>query len=248
MTIGSMSYHNLPNAAQAGSQKYVGNVAAGYDAKREASPKWQVEQSIIEQMISDLPKGAWVLDAPCGTGRFMQACADRGFIYRGIDISEDMIMQAAAKLDNRSPIVRFTMKDGKVHEVPQFVMEQRNVLESGIPDKAVDAVLNIRITRWLSLEQCQQMFREMQRIARDRIILTARVCDHPHARPLALFEAAMSDDWQLVASEAGHEPAYRIFQFRCKRSPLKLQSSGNIIIDAVKSADDAWTMKPYEAA
>jgi ubiquinone/menaquinone biosynthesis C-methylase UbiE len=250
MSLGSMSYHNL-STAPAGNLKYTGGVATGYDAKREDSPKWQTEQRIIEQMLSDLPHGSWILDAPSGTGRFIEFCRDRGFIYRGLDISEDMIAQAAAKVGNQSPIARLTKSNGEIVEAPQLAIAQGNVLNSGVPDKSVDAVLNIRITRWLSPAECQQMFREMQRIARDRIILTARVTypSHPElARPLQLFETAMGDDWALEKSEAGHEAAYRIFQFRCKKSPL-LARGGNIIIDTVKNADDgAFTMKPYQAA
>jgi ubiquinone/menaquinone biosynthesis C-methylase UbiE len=243
VTLGTMSYHGV--GAQPTNLKYTGGVATGYDAKREDSPKWQTEQRIIEQMLSDLPHGSWILDAPSGTGRFIEFCRDRGFIYRGLDISEDMIAQAAAKVGNQSPIARLTKSNGEVVEAPQLSIARGNVLNSGVPDKSVDAVLNIRITRWLSPAECQQMFREMQRIARDRIILTARVCNHPHARPLEIFQAAMGDDWMLERSEAGHEKEYRIFLFRCKRSPLLAKQSK--VIDAVK-AGDAWTMKPYEAA
>jgi ubiquinone/menaquinone biosynthesis C-methylase UbiE len=227
----------LPPAGKAqqqvgGAGKYHGAIAAGYDAKREQSPKWKAEQEIIEAMLSDLPAGSWILDAPCGTGRFFDICRQRKFIYRGLDISREMISQAVAKLDNTSPIVRFKVADGKQVEVPQFQISEGNVLNTGIPDKSVDAVLNIRISRWLSPQECQQMFRESQRVARQRIILTARVADHPHMRPLEMFEGVMGDDWALDASVAGHEPAYRIFQF--KRSD--------------KTATDQWTMKPYEAA
>ena len=260
MTLGTMFYHDVPQSQPGANLKYVGDVATGYDAKREESPKWKAEQQIIEGMLSDLPRGAWVLDAPCGTGRFMQACADRDLIYRGLDISEDMIHQAMAKIGGQSPMARVTTDKGIV-EFPQFMFQKGNVTEPGLPDKSIDAVLNIRITRWLSPQECQQMFKEMQRIARDRIIVTARVT-YPNtpkrsaidlaklARPLHLFEAVMADDWVLERSEAGYVPEYRIFQFRNKRSPFLAQK--NIIIDTVKAADEAggdqWTMKPYEAS
>jgi ubiquinone/menaquinone biosynthesis C-methylase UbiE len=240
---------------QSGALKYNEQVAAEYDAKRTSSAKWTVEQQIIEDMLSDLPEGRWILDAPCGTGRFVDYCLDRKFIYRGIDVSEAMMKHAKAKPNGRAGVFRFSAPDGEIIDVPQVVFEEADLRNSGIPDKSVDAVLNIRITRWLSPEECQQMFREMQRISRDRIILTARVCNHSHARPLALFEAVMSPEWRLERSECGasgpadapvEDPAYRIFLF--KRRSARQQYPGHIVFDAVKNADDAWVMDPYEAA
>jgi hypothetical protein len=63
----------------------------------------------------------------------------------------------------------------------------------------------------------------------------------------------MSPEWRLERSECGasgpadapvEDPAYRIFMFRRQRA---FERPANIIIDAVKNADDAWVMKPYEA-
>ena len=226
--------------------KYQGQVADNYDDKRAGQAKWTVEQALIEQMLSDLPPGSWVLDAPCGTGRFLEYCINHQLIYRGLDISEDMIAHAAAKIDNQCAV--FTMKtpDGREGQTPQVSFTKGDVLSSGIPDKAVDAALCIRITRGLSPDECQQMFREMQRISRDRIILTARVCQHQHARPLALFEAVMSPEWELAHSEYGasgpadtpvEDKAYRIFMFRRKQAVMSQSKS-----------DDTWIMNPYEAA
>ena len=231
---------------QTGALKYTGAIASGYDAKRVNDAKWTVEQKIIEDMLSDLPPGSWVLDAPCGTGRFIDYAIRKQLVYRGVDISADMIRQAAARTDGKSATFTFTLDDGSSHQEPQLSFMEGSVLNSGIPDKSVDATLNIRISRWLTPEENQQMFREMQRIARDRIILTARVCNHSHARPLSLYEAVMSPDWELVRSECGasgpadapvEDPAYRIFLFKRKQS-----------VTSQPKRDDAWIMDPYEAA
>lgn len=246
--IGLMEY--LPPVQQqpqpqSGALKYTGAVAQNYDAERQSKAKWTVEQAIIEGMLSDLPAGSWVLDAPCGTGRFLEYCLNHQLVYRGLDISPDMIRQASARTDNRSPVLKFDTRDGRTEDIAQIAFTKGSVLASGIPDKSVDAVLNIRISRWLSPEECQQMFREMQRISRDRIILTARVCNHPHARPLALFEAVMSPEWELARSECGasgpaetpaEDRAYRIFLFKRKQS-----------VTAQPKSDDAWVINPYEA-
>lgn len=248
MTFGNMSYYDIPGGMPSSNLKYTGQTAQGYDAKREESPKWKIEQEIIEKLLSDLPAGTWVLDAPCGTGRFFDYYLKRQFIIRGLDLSPEMLDLAAAKVGNESRAVRLVQPDGKQVETPQLSIAQGNVLSSGIPDNSIDAAVNCRITRWLSPDECQQMFREMQRICRDRIILTARVANHSHARPLQLFELAMGGDWQLEHSIAGYSPEYRVFQFRCKTSPL-LKTAGQTIDAALESsADGSWTMKPYEAA
>jgi ubiquinone/menaquinone biosynthesis C-methylase UbiE len=231
---------------QGGALKYTGAIAQNYDAERQSKAKWTVEQAVIESMLADLAPGSWVLDAPCGSGRFLKYCLDHHLVYRGLDISEDMIRQAAAKTEGRTPVLKFDTHDGRTEDVPQIAFTKASVLSSGIPDKSVDAVLNIRISRWLTPEENQQMFREMQRISRDRIILTARVCNHSHARPLALYEAMMTPEWRLERSECGasgpadapvEDPAYRIFLFKRKSAEVSQPKS-----------DDAWVMDPYEAA
>lgn len=241
-----MSLYEYYDASPKANLKYIGAVASGYDAKRMDDPKWQAEQEIIESMLSEYPQGTWILDAPCGTGRWLDICKAKGFIYRGLDISEDMIKQAAAKLGNQTPIARFNQPDGSAVEVPQFSIAQGNVLSTGIPDKAADVAVNCRITRWLSPQECQQMFTEMQRVARRAIIMTARVADHQHMRPLQMFEAVMSPDWRLADSVAGYQPQYRVFRFRHDDSGAERP-----VMEAEKSepsGDDSWTMKPYEGA
>jgi hypothetical protein len=54
------------------------------------------------------------------------------------------------------------------------------------------------------------MFREMQRISRQRIIFTARVANHPHARTIDLFESALMDGWKITRNEVGVDMDYYI--------------------------------------
>lgn len=183
-----------PQAPQGGAGKYVGQVAALYDAKREQSPKWLLEQSIIQDMLADLPADSIILDAPVGTGRFLPYYVQKQFVILGMDISQDMLKQAAMKVDPKR--ARGELREGDVRA-------------TGLPDKCVDAVVNCRITRWLSPDDCQKMLREMQRICRKRIIWTARVANHPHARTINLFEAAL-DGWRIVKNVAGIDLNYRI--------------------------------------
>jgi ubiquinone/menaquinone biosynthesis C-methylase UbiE len=176
-----------------GAGKYVGPVAANYDAKREQSPKWLAEQAIIEGWLDEMPEGSVILDAPVGTGRFLEVYARRKFDLYGLDLSADMLNQCAAKMP-----LGFSAKLG-----------QGNVLRCGLPDAHVDVAVNCRITRWLSPDENILLMKEMQRVCRKRIIWTARVEGHIHARTVELFKSALHG-WQITRNVAGYEPAYRI--------------------------------------
>ena len=194
MTDSLMQY--LPPAS-GGPLKYTGQIAAGYDAKREQSPKWVCEQKIIEQWIDEMPAGSVILDAPCGTGRFFSAYERNKHLVLGLDISPDMIAQARAKITQPN-LFQFGM--GDVRALP-------------LEDKAVDYSINCRITRWLSPSDNVRMMKEMQRVSRKAIILTARIAHHPHARSIELFESALEDGWHLTRNEIGYELPYRVLQF-----------------------------------
>ena len=183
----------LPSLSGHGARKYEGAVAQNYDQKREQSEKWQTEQRIVEDMLSDLTMGSWVLDIPCGTGRFFDFYHRKKLIFRAIDSSADMLRLAAEKV-----VDPMTARLG-----------QGDVRATGLPDKCVDASVMVRLTRWLSPEDCQIAIRELQRVTRKKIIFTARVANHQHARPLSLFEQAL-DGWKVSRNEQGYDPNYRI--------------------------------------
>ena len=194
MTHSLMEYLPSQHAPAGGAGKYHGALAQGYDAKREQSPKWTLEQRLIEDMLSGLPPGTIVLDCPVGTGRFLPFYVAKGFQILGMDISPDMLKQAFAKVDPEK--ARGELRIGDVRA-------------TALPDKSVDVAVNCRITRWLSPADCQVMLREMQRVARKRIIWTARVANHRHARTRALFESSLIG-WRIVRDEAGVDLDYRV--------------------------------------
>lgn len=190
--------HYIESApTQGGARKYTGAVAQGYDQKREQSEKWITEQKIIEDMLDDLPTGSWVLDVPCGTGRFFEFYHRKGFLYRAMDLSADMLRIAGTKVPDP---MKARLMQGDVRKLDLY-------------DKSVDAAIMVRLTRWLSPEDCQLAIKELQRVARKKIIFTARVANHPHARPLELFEEAL-DGWAIHRNEPGNEENYRIIELR----------------------------------
>lgn len=191
-----MSY--IPSAQSAGgAEKYHGAVAQGYDAKRKDSVKWLIEQRAIEAMLADLRPGEWVLDCPVGTGRFFDTYKDKRVCVRGFDLSMDMLKQAEQKA--------FQIDFG----VQKLRLQQGDIRSLPLEDKSCDVSVMCRLTRWLSAEDCQQAMRELQRVTRRRIVFTARVRNHPEARPLSLFESVLSG-WRIAENAEGYHPDYRI--------------------------------------
>ena len=189
----------LPTPVKHGADKYVGAVAQGYDAKRENSPKHTIEQKIIEDMLGGLADGSWILDAPCGTGRFFKFYQEHKHVVRALDLSHDMINQAGMKVEEENS--------------QRFYFAQGDVRDTNLEDKCVDASVMCRLTRWLSPEGCVDAWRELQRVTRQKIIFTARVRNHPHARTYELIESAL-DGWKIARDETGVDLDYRIIELR----------------------------------
>lgn len=222
-----MQYIDAPRAPQNtpshGADKYHGDVSRGYDAKRENTPKWTVEQRIIEDMLAELPKGSTVLDIPVGTGRFLQAYKRLGLKFIGADISGDQLIQSALKLVSEDQVENWVTQSNAANTILPLrigqdnVLVQGSILEIGLDDKSVDAAVMCRITRWIIGEHgpvgIQRMLREAQRVCRDRFILTARVANHKWAVSQDLIESAL-DGWKITANVAGYETDYRILQVR----------------------------------
>lgn len=174
-----------------GADKYHGDVAEGYDKKRLSQMKFHNEQAIITSMLADLSFGASILDVPVGTGRFISTYLENGFNVIGMDLSEDMLAEARKKAGSAENIA---LKQGSVLDLP-------------FGDRSFDVALMIRLTRWLSPEECVTAIHELTRVAKRRVIFTARVRNHPHARPYDLFKV---DGWTIARDEEADGPDYRV--------------------------------------
>lgn len=210
-------------APAGGAYKFQGAVAEGYDAKREAQPKWIVEQKIITDWLSELPPGTSVLDCPVGTGRFLQTFIDKQLPFTGLDVSPDMLVQSALKLLPEDKVAEWVKACNDQDQLLALRIAGKGVLaaadirQTGAPDKAVDVALNCRITRWMmgnhGPEGIRAMLTEMQRVAKKQIILTARVRDHKFAVTEELIESALQG-WKITRNVAGYELNYRILMLQ----------------------------------
>ena len=174
--------------------------AAGFDAKRKDDPKRVLAKNAIKGMLADLAEKSLVLDAGCGSGLLFEFFIEKRFTVCGIDLSQALLDEAAKKLDHYKATGRLKSN---------FTLAVGNVCKLELADKCCDASVMCDLTRWLSPAECQQAMREFQRVAKRRIIWTARVANHPHARAVELFESALNG-WKITRNEAGIDLDYRI--------------------------------------
>jgi SAM-dependent methyltransferase len=204
-----------------GAAKYHGAVATGYDAKRINDPKWTVEQNLIEDWLREFPAGTEILDCPVGTGRFLKAYVANGQNFVGVDRQPDMLVQAACKILPEAKVREWMDACTQHNAVLPFRIEGKGLLtvgdvcQTGLRDKIVDVSLCIRLTRWLIEERgpegIVQMVRELQRVSRQAIILTARVANHKWAVSRELIEQGL-DGWKIDRDQAGYVTDYRILR------------------------------------
>jgi ubiquinone/menaquinone biosynthesis C-methylase UbiE len=191
-----------------GPRKYYGNVASGYDAKREKSEKWIQENRIVLEYLSTLDSGAKVLDVPVGTGRFVPYAEVRRFEYLGVDISDDMIKEASKKVTNPD--------QGFISLFRGSILESGGDVDWDKLENTFDCSMMIRMTRWLTPEECMVAMHNLMKVTKDdgRIIFTYRE-DGPHARPAEMWsEIFMGTGWGWFKNEPAAEDSYRVAQIR----------------------------------
>lgn len=201
---GEMEYYDstegFGGAADWAARKYHGSTARTYDAKRQESPKWQAENRIVRGFLADLPSGTTVLDCPVGTGRFLPLYQELGLKVIGVDVSEDMLMEAA-KLAGDA----VQLGIGNILRLP------------GEFTGRFDVGIMVRITRWLMEHprgvrnegRVAKALQEMARCARRRLIVTVRVRNHPFCCPYELIAEALPS-WKIVKDEAADGEDYRV--------------------------------------
>ncbi|WP_421995233.1 class I SAM-dependent methyltransferase [Roseococcus sp.] len=140
--------------------------AEKYDAARENQPHWHTEYDAVAQMLSSL-RGARILDAPFGTGRFIPIYQRMDCEVFGADISPDMLAQAQLKAD------RLKMTDMQVIE--------GNIELCDLPE--VDAAVCIRFLNLVPPEAAERVVRNLARAARRQLILHIGTIDEAAIPP-----------------------------------------------------------------
>jgi SAM-dependent methyltransferase len=144
--------------------------AASYDAPGNVTVA--LEQEVVHALLTELPAGASVLDAGCGTGRHTAFLADRGHDVVGIDSSPEMLALAAVKV----PTARFELAE--LERIP-------------LPDGSVDAaVCGLVLSH---ARDIRPAVAELARVLRTggRLIVSN---PHPFATGLLDWRATVTDD------------------------------------------------------
>jgi ubiquinone/menaquinone biosynthesis C-methylase UbiE len=148
------------------SQKYLGNVAEGYLARRQDHPTWAWENAQVEQYVRLREGTRVVLDVPFGTGRYVPFYLGAGWRVHGCDISPDMIAEAERTLGAEA-FARCDVKVAPAESIP-------------LPDASIDVIVSSRFIQWLpDLANVDKVIAEFSRVGRRELFLQLRIPAEP---------------------------------------------------------------------
>ena len=139
---------------------YYGDKAAMYVEKRLKEEKWHREQSIIWDLLNDVPDGSSVLDVPFGTGRFVEMYLQKGMSVHGLDISKDML--AAARQALGEDCHKCELHLGSADALP-------------FDDDRFDLTVCCRFLGLIPFRMATKVLSELHRVSKSRVILYMNV-------------------------------------------------------------------------
>ena len=148
----------LPNLDNARSF-YQGGAASSYVAKRASKAKWKAEDLFLETTLKGVQ--GKVLDAPVGTGRFLELYRQRGLEVVGVDCSNAMLALARA-----------------AH--PWATLEHGDVASLRFGNGAFDVVVCVRLLHLVATYEVAHIMRELFRGAKSHVILTTYLDAKPY--------------------------------------------------------------------
>lgn len=141
------------------SETYTGATASDYEDKRSQSGKWQAENDAVRGLLASLPPHSRIVDVPVGTGRFLEMYREAGLAATGVDVSQDMLREAAAKEPPSGSAA--TLLAASIFALP-------------FPDAHFDAALCVRLLNWLDVPDLRLALAELARVSRTHVIAGIR--------------------------------------------------------------------------
>jgi len=139
-----------------GRTKYTANTAKAYqkvDPRKHAS-----EMRLIDRAFKFVPRGASVLDAPCGGGRVALHLAQHGYKVSAADLSEAMIAIATKAMSE--------------HQV-ECLVERQDVERLTYADRSFDAIVCFRLFHHFpNPEIRERVIKELCRVAGRFVVLS----------------------------------------------------------------------------
>jgi 2-polyprenyl-3-methyl-5-hydroxy-6-metoxy-1,4-benzoquinol methylase len=137
-------------------------VAESYDRERFSSLAGRIfnalEKYNIRRAFAAVPRGAVLLDLPCGTGRLAEVLLEDGFTVVGVDISPDMLRVAQRKLQRFGG--SFKTQVGDVRELARQERER------------YDAALCARVLMHFPLDEQITFLKGVALLVKGKVIIT----------------------------------------------------------------------------
>lgn len=167
-----MKKEKAPHNAARIKNRYRGETATGYEAKRVGAKKWGLEHEAVRTFIHSLPMGVIVVDIPVGTGRYAEIYAERGVNVIGFDTSPDMLKLARKQFDQHG-----LKKNVQSH------LYEHSALDP-LPNPvgwAYDAVVCTRLLNHFTLDEARQAMKNFIAAA-PVVVYSLRSPKHPVTR------------------------------------------------------------------
>ena len=133
---------------------YGETVAASYNADRAGEEHWGLENSFVAKCLSRY-RGACVLDAPVGTGRFLDLYLQHGIRkVVGIDMSPHMLLEARKRAPPGLSVQ----------------LEQGDAFAIAYPDNTFDAAICFRLLHLIPPERRQVLLSELLRVSQELVL------------------------------------------------------------------------------
>jgi SAM-dependent methyltransferase len=126
-------------------ETYRGSKARRYEATRKGA-FWDAEQAAMTHVLDRFAAGTRILDCPVGTGRFLPLYEERGFDVTGVDLSADMMAEAAKKRTSAE-------------------LAQGSVFALDFLDAAFDVAVCVRLLNWLETYELTHALASLARSA-----------------------------------------------------------------------------------
>ena len=197
--------------------------AATYDA--DPYPN-DVQQAWVNRVLTAIPPGSTVLDAPCGTGRYFPLIVEAGHKAVGIDQSSGMLAEAAAR--NLA---------AEVHHLGLQELPFGNRFDAAI---TIDAMEHVAPEDW------PLVVANLHRAVRPGGLLYVTVEEHPGAHLAATRETLLARGLPAVLGEVidGDVAAYHFYPSR--RQVLDwITVEGLAVVDETYHQDDGWGYRHF---
>jgi demethylmenaquinone methyltransferase/2-methoxy-6-polyprenyl-1,4-benzoquinol methylase len=164
-------------------QKYYRWRASNYDARSS----FEVEHHLEAIGLADIQEGQRVLDVACGTGRatadLAKAVGPHGLVD-ALDLTDAMLAQAHAKLDQLGLASRVNFKQGNARDLPY-------------PDATFDLLYNGYMFDLIPIERFLPILKEFERVIKPGGKLVLVNMSKPQPRK-TFYEAIYEKGWAVM--------------------------------------------------